>query len=79
VGSKLEHSGRFSEEMEKLHPNLKYTSPYEKSVFALIEINSKGTITIEGIVGGFVKPGPDELGAKNHDYSATISNRILKF
>jgi len=79
VGSKMEYSGRFTEEIEKSHPNLKYTLPYEKSIFALIEINSKGTIKIQGIEGGFVKPGPEELGAENHDYSATISNRILKF
>uniref|UniRef100_UPI0032174F21 metallophosphoesterase family protein n=1 Tax=uncultured Draconibacterium sp. TaxID=1573823 RepID=UPI0032174F21 len=79
VGSKLEYSGRFSKQTEKDHPNLKYTLPYEKSVFALIEINSKGTITIKGVQSDFVKPGPDELGAGEHNYSAVISNRTLNF
>ncbi len=79
VGSKLEHSGRYSEEIEKSFPNLKYTLPYQKSVFALIEINSNGTIKIEGVESGFVKPDPEELGAKENAYTATISNRILNF
>ena len=79
VGSKLEYSGRFSKEVEEKYSNLKYTLPYQKSVFALVEINSKGTIKIEGIQGDFIKPGPDELGAQNHQYSASISNRVLKF
>ncbi|MCY1722818.1 metallophosphoesterase [Prolixibacteraceae bacterium Z1-6] len=79
VGDKLEYSGRFSEQIEKEHPNLKYTCPYQKSVFAIIELNSKGTITINGVQSDFVKPGPDELGAENHNYSAGISNRTLIF
>ena len=79
VGSKLEYSGRFTEEVEKAYPNLKYTLPYEKPVFAMVEINSKGTLTINGVESGFVKPGPEELGAENHNYTATISDRTLKF
>lgn len=79
VGEKMEYSGRFSAEIESKYSNLKYTLPYQKSVFALIEIDSKGTIKIEGIKSDFVKPGPEELGAVQHNYSATISNRILKF
>jgi hypothetical protein len=53
--------------------------PYRKSVFAIIEIDSKGTIKIEGVQGEFIKPGPEELGAKDHNYSAEISNRVLNF
>ena len=79
VGSKMEYSGRFSEEIEKARPNLKYTLPYEKPVFALIEINPRGKIIINGVKSGFVKPGPEELGVEDHDYTANISSRILEF
>lgn len=79
VGQKMEYSGRFSKEVEEKYSNLKYTLPYEKSVYAIIEINSNGEIIIEGVESGFIKPGPQELGAKSDSYTASISNRILKF
>lgn len=79
VGKKMEFSGRFSEETEKKFPNLKYTLPYEEPVFAFIEIDPKGIINIKGVEGDFVKPGPEEVGVKEHNYSATISNRTLNF
>lgn len=79
VGKKLEYSGRFPEKIETKYPNLKYTLPYRDPVFAAVKINSKGEIKIEGVQSSFVPPGPEELGAKNHDYSAEITNRTLSF
>lgn len=79
VGSKMEHSGRFSKAIEKKYSNLKYTLPYQKSVFALVEIDSEGTIKIEGIQSDFIQPGPEELGVTEHSYSAKITNRILHY
>ena len=79
VGSKMEYSGRYSEEIEKKRPNLKYILPYEKPVYALVEIDPNGTILIKGVKSGFVKPGPEELGVEDHDYTANISSRKLEF
>ena len=79
VGKEYEYSGRFPKSIEDKYTNLKYTFPYRESVFAMVEISSKGIITIEGIQSNFIKPGPDELGAKYRRFSAKISNRTLEF
>lgn len=79
VGSKMEYSGRFSAETEKKYSNLKYTLPYQESVFAIVEINSEGKIEIHGTVSDFIQPGPRELGSGNESYSAKITSRILEF
>jgi 3',5'-cyclic AMP phosphodiesterase CpdA len=79
VGNKLEHSGRFPESIEEKYSNLKYTLPYRESVSAIVEINSDGKLIIKGVQSDFIQPGPEELGAKNHSYSAKISDRVLEF
>ncbi|MFW5755233.1 MAG: metallophosphoesterase family protein [Tangfeifania sp.] len=79
VGKKLEYSGRFPEKIEAKYSNLKYTLPFRNPVFAVVEVNSNGEIKIEGIQSSFIPPDPEELGAKNHNYSAKISNRTLYF
>lgn len=79
VGKKLEYSGRFPESIETRYPNIKYTLPFQDPLFAIVEINVKGEINIEGVQSSFIRPGPEELGAKKHDYSAKITNRTLYF
>jgi predicted phosphodiesterase len=82
VGSKYEFSERFDAEINKARPSLKYTLPYAESIFAIVEINTKGVLTIKGRSTSFVPPGPEELGIKNKDGSipATpmISDRTIK-
>lgn len=79
VGSKLEYSGRFPKKVEEKYKNLKYTLPYSDPVFATVEISSKGKLEIVGTGTNFIKPGPEELGATDHHYTAKISSRVLEF
>lgn len=79
VGKKHEYSGRYPETIEEKYPNLKYTIPYRESVFAIVDINRNGRIEISGVQGGFVSPGPDDLGMADHPYSGGISDRIIQF
>lgn len=79
VGEKLEYSGRFPESVEKKYSNLKYTLPYREAVYAVVEIDKTGKLRINGVQSEFIKPGPEELGVKEHPYSASISDRELEF
>ena len=79
VGEKFKYSGRFPKSIEEKYPNLKYTLPYRDPVFAIIGLNSNGTIKIKGVQSTFIKPGPGELGMDNHPYVAKISDRELIF
>ena len=79
VGQKGEFSGRFPKNIEEKYPNLKYTLPYRDAVFAIVRLNARGKIEVEGIQSDFIQPGPKELGLENSDFSAGITNRILEF
>lgn len=80
VGSKYEYKGRFTEEIEKYRPALKYTLPYAQPVFAIVEIDPNGLLTVYGKQGAYVLPGPDELDIKvDYQLSPSITDRSLKF
>lgn len=72
---------RYSKEIDKKYPYIKYTVPYKDPLFAFVEVNAK-SIQIEGIKSSFVGPSPKELGCperpKNKRIVAEITNRILK-
>lgn len=59
---------RYSEEVDKSHPNIKYTVPYKDPIWAMIEIEGKGKITIKGKRTVFVGSSPEKLGVKMDDY-----------
>jgi calcineurin-like phosphoesterase family protein len=73
---------RYSDEIDKEYPWIKYTIPYKDPLFAIVEI-SKGTISIDGVKSEFVGPGPEELGIPerpvNDKIVSEISSRKLKF
>lgn len=82
VGQKYESADRFDEKTNLSRPSLKYTIPYAESLFAIVDIDSKGTINIKGKQTTYVPPGPKELGIKNKNghmpEEPVISNRVLK-
>lgn len=47
---------RYSEQIEKNFPSLRYTFPYKKPLFAIVTLTERELI-IEGRHGGFVQPG----------------------
>lgn len=59
---------RYSEAVDKAHPWVKYTVPYQDPLWATIEIDHKGRITIEGRKTVFVGSSPEKLGVKADDY-----------
>lgn len=80
VGQKYECTERFSEEINEYRPNIKYTLPYTKPVFGIIEISPDGLLKIKGKQGAYVLPGPDELGVKlNFQQTPSVFDRSLNF
>jgi hypothetical protein len=73
---------RYSDEIDKKYPWIKYTIPYKDPLYATVEVK-KETISITGVTSTFVGPGPDELGIaarlENDRIVPFISSRKLKF
>ncbi|MGO4288163.1 metallophosphoesterase family protein [Chitinophaga sp. RAB17] len=59
---------RYSAEIDKAHPYIKYTVPYKDPIWAMIEIDTKGTITIQGRKTVFVGSSPEKLGVNMDEY-----------
>lgn len=59
---------RYSEAVDKVKPALKYTVPYKDPLWAMIEIDQKGTIIIKGKKTVFVGSSPEKLGVDLVDY-----------
>jgi 3',5'-cyclic AMP phosphodiesterase CpdA len=59
---------RYSEAIDKAHPYIKYTVPYKDPIWAMIEIDRKGTINIQGRKTVFVGSSPEKLGVKMDEY-----------
>jgi len=59
---------RYSEEVDKAHPYIKYTVPYKDPLWAMIEIDHKGRIMIKGKRTVFVGSSPEKLGVNMDNY-----------
>lgn len=83
VGEKYKCESRFKGTFNSLYPSLKYTAPYQDSLFALVKVYPDGRLIIDGRQSVFMPPTPHELGALSHLYgiplTASIGNRELKF
>ena len=71
VGGDYQHV-RYSDEIDKEYPWIKYTVPYRDPLFALVTVKADGTIRIEGRQSEWVGPTPAELG-----YSREQMDRIV--
>jgi calcineurin-like phosphoesterase family protein len=73
---------RYSPEVDKVHPNVKYTVPYKDPLWATIEIEHNGRIRIKGKKSVFVGSSPEKLGVDMTDYVYPIvpyiSDREIK-
>ncbi|MDN5287943.1 MAG: alkaline phosphatase [Mucilaginibacter sp.] len=73
---------RYSKEVDKVRPYIKYTVPYKDPIWAMVEIDQKGTINIKGKQSVFVGSSPEKLGVNQIDYIYPIvpyiSDRKLK-
>jgi predicted phosphodiesterase len=59
---------RYSAEVDKTHPSIKYTVPYKDPLWAMIEVSQNGTINIKGKRSVFVGSSPEKLGVNPNDY-----------
>ncbi len=60
LGEEYEHI-RYSEEVDKNFKWIKYTSPYKRPLFTIVEISTKGYIKIGGKISEWVGPSPWDL------------------
>ena len=73
---------RYSEQIDKDFKWIKYTAPYKDPLYTVIEISTKGTISIAGKKSEWVGPAPEKVGfpVQNSEYEVPeIRARILKF
>lgn len=62
---------RYSEDIDKQYPYIKYTVPYKDPLFAMVTVDPRrGFLTIEGRTSEFVGPSPWDLGASRADMEA---------
>lgn len=73
---------RYSEQVDKDFPWIKYTVPYKDPLWATVKISSNGTIDVHGKKTSFVGPTPDEIGVPEdlgvYPIVPFISDRKLK-
>ena len=78
-------TNRYPAEIYEKYPNIKYVVPYDKSLFAIIEMDENGAKT-KGTKSNFVGESPDEMGLtgkgchyENWHVSSVIEDRYLPF
>jgi predicted phosphodiesterase len=81
LGSEYKCPERFSEEVLKKYPALQNTATYQKPLYAIVTIED-GVLTIDGVDGSFVQPGPETQGLtdgmlRGLPLSASISDAII--
>ena len=81
LGDKYQHI-RYSEEVDKSHPWIKYTVPYKEPIWAIAEISSDNIFRLYGSKTEFIGPSPEELGVDMHNFGYPIvpyiSDREIK-
>jgi len=74
---------RYSEEINRKFPYIKYTVPYKDPLFALVTLEPEGNIKIKGVQSEWVGPSPWELNYpylhKYDEIVPKISDRVLNY
>lgn len=80
-GSKFVNTERYPDSLYRKYPSLKYVIPYDRALYATVEVDAKGTIKITGVKGKYVKPEPDKelLKTKPYPCSPVVSSLKLTF
>ena len=82
LGEKYQTKARYAEELYERYPMMTNMAPYEKSLFAFVEISQLG-IKIDGVESDYVGPSPSELGLTEEVYgfpfTSNLSSRELAF
>ena len=67
---------RYSVEVDKEHPNIKYTVPYKDPIYTIAEIDSNGVFSLRGANTSFVGPSPTDLGMPKHEMGYEVVSYI---
>ena len=69
---------RYSAEIDKQHPYIKYTAPYASPLYAFVTLDPRGRIEVHGTRSTFVGPSPAEMGyEKRSGIASFISDRKI--
>lgn len=80
MGEKYQHV-RYSPEIDRDYPWIKYTTPYEDPLFAIVTLGADGSIAIKGTESKWVGPSPWDLGYpqdRKDQIAPQISSRRLE-
>jgi len=75
LGDKYQHV-RYSAEIDRDYPYIKYTVPYRDPLFAMVTLAPEGRLIIAGVQSEFVGPDPWELGLKEVKGTASDRKRL---
>ena len=78
VGEKYACLERFSEEINKRKPSLKYTVPYKDSLYAIVTLDSK-SLKMKGRESSFIPPTPMDIGIPDTMYPFPLVPWIKDF
>lgn len=80
-GEKFINTERYPAEVYSRYPALKYVILYDRPLYAIVEIDKRGEIRIEGVRGKYVQPEADPklLRTKPYPCSPVISTLRLNF
>lgn len=68
---------RYSAEVDRTHPFIKYTVPYRDSLFAIVTLSAAGGLQIVGQRSEFVGPSPWELGLTEAKGTSRDKERLV--
>lgn len=80
-GANFINTERYPAEVYKKYSSLKYIIPYKDALYAIVNVNTKGKVRIEGVKSGYVEPAPDpeKLKTKPYPCSAEIPDRKFTY
>jgi hypothetical protein len=76
LGERFQHV-RYSAEVDKSHPNIKYTVPYRNALFATLTLSAEDGLKITGRRSKFVGPSTWELGMEEVKGTSRDKDRLV--
>ena len=69
---------RYSDQIDQQFPAIKCTAPYQDPLYAMVTLETDGTIHINGVQSDWVGPSPQALGVCSEHITPCITSRILR-
>ena len=76
LGESYKHI-RYSPDVDKEHPYIKYTAPYKDALFGLCSLDPDQGLSIRGVRSEFVGPSPWDLGMPDRKGTSWGSDRLV--